>query len=78
MDCRLKIISQRNPQTRTVPNRLTYQITLNALQGLFTFLYTNHHAASVVSEVLDPGLTGSMVRIGVISINPLEGSVNVL
>ena len=78
VDCRLKIISQRNPQTRTVPNRLTYQITLNALQGLFKFLYTDNHAASVVSEILDPGLTGSMVRIGVISINPLEGSVNVL
>ncbi|CAF9907596.1 MAG: hypothetical protein ALECFALPRED_003545 [Alectoria fallacina] len=77
-DCRLKINSQRNPQTRTVPNRLTYQITLNALQGLFTFLYTDNHAASAVTEVLDPGLTGDMVRIGVVSISPLAGLVNAI
>lgn len=76
VNCELKISSRRVPQTQAIPNRLTYQIALNALQGLLTFLYTENHAVSAVSEILDPGLTGSMRRIGVVSINPLEGSTD--
>lgn len=76
VNCELKIYSQRVPRTQVIPNHLTYQIALNALQGLFTFLYTENHAVSAVSEILDPGLTASMIRVGVISISPLEGAVD--
>lgn len=70
-NCKMDIYSQRTPGTQFIPNRLTYQITLNALQGLFQFLYTEYHAVSAVSEILDPGLTGSMIRVGVIRIEPI-------
>ena len=33
---------------------------------------TDDHAASAVSEVVDPGLTGSMVRVGLIIFSPYE------
>ena len=55
-----------------IPNHLTYAITLNALEGLFGFLYTEGHFVSAITEVIDPGLTGTMVRVGLISIRPLE------
>ena len=71
VDCELKMSSQRIPQTQAIPNHLTYQIALNALEGLLTFLYTDNHAFSAVSEIVDPSLTGSMRRIGVVSIKPL-------
>lgn len=71
MNCTIRISSQRT-RTDFIPNHLTYQITLNALRGLFLFLYTDDHTASAVSEVIDPGLTGSMIRIGLISISPYE------
>ena len=73
VDCTMRISSQRVPQTGVIPNHLTYQITVNALEGLYDFLYRDNHAASAVTEVLDPGLTGSMIRVGLISINPMEG-----
>lgn len=72
VDCKMRIVSQRTPGTQSIPHHLTYRIVLNALQGLFQFLYTEDHAVSAVSEVLDPGLTGSMVRVGVVSIRPVE------
>lgn len=75
VDCTLSVFSQRT-RSQSIPNRLTYQITLNALQGLFTFLYTDGHAASAVSEIIDPGLTGSLRRIGLLNITPMEGSVD--
>ena len=75
VNCTLSVYSQRT-RTQSIPYHLTYQIALNALQGLFTFLYTNNHAASAVSEIIDPGLTGSMRRIGLISISPRQGSVD--
>ena len=75
VNCAISVYSQRT-RTQSIPYRLTYQISLNALQGLFTFLYTNNHAASAVSEIIDPGLTGSMRRIGLISISPRHGSVD--
>lgn len=71
MNCTIEIHSQRT-RTGLIPNHLTYQITLNALRGLFLFLYTDNHAASAVTEVFDPGLTGTMSRIGLISISPYE------
>lgn len=67
-DCTMKTKSQREPETQLIPHRLTYQVTLSALQGMFEFLCTDSHAVSAVSEDLDPGLTGSMTRVGVISI----------
>lgn len=75
VNCTISIYSQRT-RTQSIPYRLTYQISLNALEGLFTFLYTDNHAASAVSEIIDPGLTGSMRRIGLISISPRQGSVD--
>lgn len=71
MNCTIRINSQRT-RTAFIPNHLTYQISLNALRGLFLFLYTDDHPASAVGEVIDPGLTGSMIRIGLISISPYE------
>ena len=70
-NCTIEINSQREPGTQIIPNRLTYLITLNALSGLFFFLYTNNHAAAAVSEISDPSLTGSMIRIGLVGISPL-------
>ena len=55
-----------------IRNHLTYVVTMNALRGLFQFLYEEGHAGSAVTEVADPGLAGSMMGIGVISISPLE------
>ncbi|KAF6230881.1 hypothetical protein HO173_010997 [Letharia columbiana] len=75
VNCIMSVTSQRT-RTQSIPYRLTYEITLNALQGLNKFLYTDNHAASAVTEVLDPGLTGSMRRIGVISISPVQVLVN--
>lgn len=75
VNCIMSVTSQRT-RTQSIPYRLTYEITLNALQGLNKFLYTDNHAASAVTEVLDPGLTGSMRRIGVISISPVQALVN--
>ena len=70
-DCTLRISSNRAGQTGGIRNHLTYRLTLNALRGLFGFLYEDGHAASAVTEVLDPGLTGSMIGVGTISISPL-------
>lgn len=70
-NCTIKINSQRVPETQIIPNRLTYLIALNALHGLFFFLYTDNHAAATVSEISDPSLTGSMVRIGLVGISHL-------
>lgn len=72
INCTLRISSNRAGQTGVITNHLTYRITLNALGGLYGFLYEGGRAASAVTEVLDPGLTGSMVGIGIISISPLE------
>ena len=49
---------------------MTYQTVLNALMGLSGFLIRDNHAGVAVAEVIDPGLTASMIRIGLISINP--------
>ena len=72
MNCTMTINSQRVPGTAVIPNRLTYQVTLNALRGLMEFLFLERHSASAVTEVIDPGVTGSMVRIGLVSIYPRE------
>ena len=69
--CTLSIDSQRVPHTQIIPNHLTYQIALNALQGLFGFLYTDNHPGSAVSEISDPGLTGNFKRIGLVGISPM-------
>lgn len=76
VNCTMSIYSLRVPDTQLIRYHLTYQITLNALQGLLKFLYTDNHAASAVSEVLDPGLTGNMKRIGLISISPMQPLVD--
>lgn len=72
MNCTLRISSQRVGQTQLIRNHLTYRVALNALRGLHGFLYEGGHAASAVTEVLDPGLTGSMEGIGVISVSHLD------
>ncbi len=71
-NCTMRINSRRTPGTEFVPNRLTYQVTLNALKGLYGFLYEGERGGSAVSEVADPGITGSMVSIGLVSISPME------
>lgn len=70
VNCRMNIHSQRTAGTPVISYRLTYQITLNALHGLFQYLYTENHPVTAVTEVVDPGLTGTMMRVGVISIEP--------
>lgn len=64
--------SQRTPGTQVIPQHLTYGVAVNALQGLFRFLYEEGNTYSAVIEVLDPGLTGSFVRVGVVSVRVLE------
>ena len=71
-NCQMKIESQRMPMTQRIPYHLTYGITSNALRGLFGFLYTDGHAGSAVTEVIDPGLTGTMEVIGLISLGRFE------
>ena len=71
VNCTMEIRSQRFGRTAYIPHHMTYQTVLNALTGLFGFLITDAHAGIAVAEVIDPGLTASMIRIGLISINPL-------
>lgn len=70
-DCTIKVESQRMPGTEFVPEPLTYQVALNALRGLFWFLYLDDHAGHAVTEVIDPGLTGGMMTIGTITISTI-------
>ena len=72
VDCTMKVESQRLPGKEFIPEHLTYQVTLNALRGLFGFLYSDGHAGHAVTEVIDPGLTGSMMTIGTITISTIE------
>ena len=69
MKCIVEIASLRRRPTQDIPNALTYQTTLNALRGMFGFMVTEDHAVSALVEVVDPGLTGSMIRIGLMSIS---------
>ena len=73
VNCTMEIRSQRFGRTQYIAHRMTYQVVLNALRGLFGFLYTDDHAGSAVAEVIDPGLTGSMIRVGAISVTPILG-----
>ena len=75
VDCTMSIYTLRTRVAPT-PHHLTYQITLNALEGLFQFLYTDGHYASAVTEIADPGLTGTFQGIGLISISPTQRSVD--
>lgn len=75
VDCTMSIYTLRT-RTAPTPYHLTYQITLNALEGLFKFLYADGHYASAVTEIADPGLTGTFQGIGLISISPTERSVD--
>ena len=70
VNCTLTLNSYRIPGSERIPIHLTYQISVNALQGTFDYLYTDHHPGSAVSQILDPGLTGTMDRIGLLSISP--------
>ena len=63
-------------RARPTPYHLTYQITLNALEGLFQFLYADGHYASAVTEIADPGLTGTFQGVGLMSISPLQESMD--
>ena len=75
VNCTMSIYTLR---TRSQPNphQLTYRITLNALEGLFQFLYADGHYASAVTEIADPGLTGTFQGIGLMSISPRQASVD--
>ena len=75
VNCTMSIYSLKSRSQPQV-HHLTYQITLNALEGLFQFLYTDGHYASAVTEVADPGLTGTFQGIGLLSISPIQGSVD--
>ena len=74
-NCTMSIYSQKS-RLQPNPHHLTYQITLNALQGLFQFLYMDGHYASAVTEIADPGLTGTFEGLGLMSISPIQGSVD--
>lgn len=75
VNCTMSIYSLKSRSQPSV-HHLTYQITLNALEGLFQFLYTDGRYASAVTEIADPGLTGTFQGIGVMSISPIQGSVD--
>ena len=64
----MQISSWKIPGTQTVPTHLTYALTMNALSGLFEYLYTEGHADAAFTEVFDP--TRSDKRIGMITISP--------
>lgn len=71
-ECTMKVESERIPATEYIPEHLTYRLALNALRGLYWFLYTEGHAGHAVTEVYDPGLTGRMITIGTITISTIE------
>ena len=64
----MSIESSKIPGTQTIPTHLTYGLTLDALRGLFGYLYTDGHAGAAMTEVFDP--RRSHYRIGVIAIHP--------
>ena len=64
----MQIKSSKIPETQTIPTHLTYRIALNALSGLFEYLYTGGHAGAAFTEVFDP--TRSNQRLGMITISP--------
>lgn len=71
-NCTVGIHSYRFPGTEVIVNRLTYEVTVNVLRGLLGFLYSENHAASAVTEVIDPSLTGTMVTVGFATIRPYQ------
>lgn len=60
------------PGTEEIRHRMTYGVAVNALRGLLGFLYEEGNAVCAISEVADPGLTGSFVRVGVVSVGLVE------
>ena len=64
----MQISSSKIPEAQTIPTHLTYRIALNALSGLFEYLYTDGHAGAAITEVFDP--TRSDKRLGMITISP--------
>ena len=69
-NCHMEIKSQRTPGTGRIIYPMTYQVALNALKGLYMFLYEQRHFGSAVTEVADPGITGDFERIGLVGISP--------
>ena len=64
----MTIGSTRIPGTQFIPTHMTYGLALNALSGLFQYLYTDGHAGAALAQVFDP--TRSDRQIGLIAIRP--------